>query len=129
MTLSSDDDLNAELITRRLLPGSYNVTLRGDWYLEELQMGQAERVEQAVLLSPVTQYAYVWDGGAQTIYYVFGVGGDIIDFRSGTLNIGIQVEQPGDYNCGLGGAGVGGSSCMMPIAGAGMTGTAGSPSP
>ena len=120
--LSSDDDLDAEFITPRFLPGDYTVTLRGDWYLEELKGGRADRIEKAVLLSPQSQYAYLGDGWSQTIYFAFGIDGDIIDFRSGTLNIGIQVEKPGDHNCqpaGGGWGGAGGNICNVSGSGGG----------
>ena len=53
-------------------------------------------MEQAVLLSSPNQYAYIYDGGTTGIAYRFGVDGELIDFRSGELQIGIEIEQRGD---------------------------------
>ena len=66
-------------------------------------------VEQAVLLSEPTQYAYLWSGSSTDVYFRFGVDGELIDFRHADLNIGIEIERPGD-NQGAGGImGTGGS--------------------
>jgi hypothetical protein len=109
--VSSEDDPDAALITRRLIPGYYNVTLLGGWNLEEQTPAGWTAVGQAILLSPTSQSAYVWDRGQSQVYFSFGVGGDLIDFRHGDLGIGIEVEQPGDRDCYYGGSagGAGGS--------------------
>jgi hypothetical protein len=41
------------------------------------------------------------------VNFQFGVDGDLIDFRQGDLDIGIQIEQPGDAPIG----GCGGNGC------------------
>lgn len=105
VTLSTEDHLNQSLITRRLLPGNYSVILAGDWYLERQNAsGPWTRVERVVLLSPYFQQIYVRDGAAEQMSYVFGVGGDPIDFRHGDLNIRIQVELS-DEDAGAAGEG------------------------
>lgn len=96
-TVSSETDPDAPVISVRLAPGSYYVTFENyGWYLERFVNGAWERVEQAVLLSTPYQYAYIYDGGTTAVAFRFGVDGDIIDFRSGELQIGIEIEQPGD---------------------------------
>jgi hypothetical protein len=108
--VSSDDEPNASVITEKLVPGSYYVTLySGTWYLERLTSSGPERVQQAVLLSEPTQYAYVRDGGTSSLYYTFGVDGQLIDFRSGELNININIEHPGEQPSGGGYGGEGGA--------------------
>jgi hypothetical protein len=107
---STETDPDAEAITARLVPGYYNITLiNDDWYLERTNEMGAERVEQVVLLSPRYQSTYVWDGGVAQVNYRFGVDGELIDFRSGELRIGIEIERPGE-RCVPGGgyAGYGG---------------------
>jgi hypothetical protein len=134
ITLSSETDPEAAVITKRLVPGSYNVFLsNSDWYLERTTEDGTERVEQAVLLSSPYQYVYVYDGGVTQVNYRFGVDGELIDFRSGELQIGIEIEKPGEH-CpggygGYGGyygyAGFGGPGRMYPncgSAGSGMPG-------
>jgi hypothetical protein len=96
-TVSSEDNLAAARITLKLVPGYYDVSLTSPgWYLERNTGGTWERVEQAVLLSSAYQYAYVYDGGVVPVNFRFGVDGELIDFRSGDLSIGIEIEQPGE---------------------------------
>jgi hypothetical protein len=103
--VSSETDPNAAVITQRVIPGYYYVDFTsGDWFLEELTPSGPERVEQAVLLSPRLQFAPVWNGGSTRVHYQFGVDGELIDFRSGNINIGIGIERPGD-SAGAGGDG------------------------
>jgi hypothetical protein len=118
--VSSETNPNDPIISTRVLPGSYTVTLSSDWYLEKLTPTGPELVEQSVLLSEQTQYAYVWHNGVTNIFYRFGVDGELIDFRHGDINIGIDIEHPGEGEGGFGGFGPGGS------AGAGGFGPGGS---
>ena len=94
--LSTEDDPNAAQLTVRLVPGQYRVTLGGDWYIERLGAGGAERVQQVVLLQDPTQYAYVGQNWNSELQYQFGVDGTLIDFRHGDLTIDIGIELPGD---------------------------------
>ena len=96
---STEDDLDRTEISLRLVPGYYSVILSSwDWYLERTnEEGEWERVEQAVLLTPYYQSAYVWDGGVSRLNFRFGVDGELIDFRSGELQIGIEIEKPGEH--------------------------------
>lgn len=104
--LSSESDPNAALITHRVTPGYYYVTFdtTQPWYIEHVTGAGAERVAQSVLLSPVTQYTYVYDHGVSQIFYQFGVDGRPIDFRYGDIDIGIGIEHPGEGD-GVGGFG------------------------
>jgi hypothetical protein len=95
--VSSETDPDAATITERLVPGYYGVSLISeDWYLERLEEGGWSRVEQAVLLSERYQYAYIYNQSTSLVAYRFGVDGELIDFRSGELQIGIEIEQPGE---------------------------------
>jgi hypothetical protein len=94
--LSTEDDPNATQLTVRLVPGEYRVTLGGDWYIERLGAGGAERVQQVVLLQDATQYTYVNQNWTSELHYQFGVDGTLIDFRHGDLTIDIGIELPGD---------------------------------
>jgi hypothetical protein len=136
VSVSSEDDLDATTITKRLVPGYYNVTLEAGWYLEQASPSGWNRVEKVVLLSPISQSTYVWENGVSQVFYAFGAGGDLIDFRHGDVQIGIQVEHPGDNNCFGGTAGIqgwvaGGGACLpigggsAPIAGSGAQPVAG----
>jgi hypothetical protein len=91
--LSSEDHLDAELISERFLPGSYTVSLRDDdWYLERLTAeGGVERVEQSVLLSARSQFAGIAENQTAQVSFKFGVGGTLIVFHGGDLEIGITV--------------------------------------
>ncbi|MEY4575722.1 MAG: hypothetical protein RL701_425 [Pseudomonadota bacterium] len=94
-SLSSEDDLDAPYITKRVLPGYYTVTLQPGWHLEELQSGGTwTPIENALLLSAASQSLYVWDQGAAYANYAFGVDGTLIDFRHGDINISISVTRP-----------------------------------
>jgi hypothetical protein len=94
--LSSETDLDASTIVERLVPGDYSVELTPGWYLERYTDGSWLPVEQAVLLSSAQQWAYIYNNGISRVAYRFGVDGELIDFRSGELQIGIEIEQPGD---------------------------------
>jgi len=101
--VSSEDDVDAELISERFLPGSYTVSLRNeDWYLERLTAGGVvERVEQAVLLSARSQFAGIADNQTTQVHFQFGVDGTLIIFHGGDLEIGISVVRA---QAGSGGA-------------------------
>jgi hypothetical protein len=94
--LSTEDDPNANQLTVRLVPGQYRVTLGGDWYIERLSAGGAERVQQVVLLDDPSQFTYVSQNWNSELHYQFGVDGTLIDFRHGDLTIDIGIELPGD---------------------------------
>ena len=123
-TWSSEENLDSPTITHKVVPGYYYVSFDtgSGWYLEHLTSGGAERVDQAVLLSSPSQSTYVYDQGDSTVSYTFGVDGQLIDFRNGNLNIGIQIEHPGEDH-GAGGFGTGGA-----FMGLGGAVTAGGPS-
>jgi hypothetical protein len=96
-SVSTETDPEAPLISLRVVPGQYYINLESqDWYLERQSAGSWERVAQAVLLSSAYQYAYVYDGGVTSVAFRFGVDGELIDFRSGELQVGIEIEQPGE---------------------------------
>lgn len=96
--VSTEDDPDAPVISLRVVPGYYNVSLdSADWYLERRVDDEWERVEQAVLLSAAYTSVYVSHGWTSLVSYRFGVDGELIDFRAGELQIGIEIEQPGDF--------------------------------
>jgi hypothetical protein len=96
-TLSSEEDLDAPYLETRLAPGYYEIgVLPYGWYLERLSDGAWEQVEQAVLLSSAWQSVYVRHGLTTSVAFRFGVDGELIDFRAGTVRIGIEIEQPGE---------------------------------
>jgi hypothetical protein len=94
--LSTETDPDADRLNLRLVPGPYRVELGGDWYLERLGVNGPERVEQVVLLTESVQWTYVYNGWNSDLDYRFGVGGELVDFRHGDLNIDISVELPGE---------------------------------
>jgi len=107
--VSSEDDVNAPVITTRVLPGFYNIFFRSDdWFLERITPNGVQPVEQAALLSSRFQGAFVWDDEVSRVNYQFGVDGELIDFRSGDIEIGITIERPEDGQGGS--AGFGGSA-------------------
>lgn len=93
---SSEDYLEEERISVRLEPASYLVMLLGDWYLERLTPNGYERVERALLLSPGLRPVSIGAGQNAQVTFRFGVDGESIDFRYGTLDVGIAVELPGE---------------------------------
>jgi hypothetical protein len=106
--ISTETEPDGPTISRRVLPGSYYVTLQnGGWYIEHVTAAGSERVQDSVLLSNAQTWTRVYDGSQSNVYYSFGVDGKLIDFRNGDLNIRIQIEHPNDNN--VGGAGAGGA--------------------
>ncbi|MGC4093791.1 MAG: hypothetical protein QM756_38990 [Polyangiaceae bacterium] len=97
-TVSTESQPNQPVITRRVVPGYYYVTFDTwqPWYIEHVTADGAERVSQSVLLSAPTQWAYVYDRGNSSVFYQFGVNGNVLDFRHGDLSIRIGVEHPDD---------------------------------
>ncbi|HEY6881314.1 MAG TPA: hypothetical protein VI299_24980 [Polyangiales bacterium] len=95
VVLSTETDPNADRLSVRLLPNQYRVTLGGNWYLERVSETGVERVQQAVLLSPAVQWAYINNDWYYDMAFRFGVDGTLIDFRHGDLNIDISIELPG----------------------------------
>jgi hypothetical protein len=94
LSVSSESDLDNPVLSTRLFYGYYGVTLfSGDWYLERITAEGTERVDQAVLLSPATQYTFVNQGAASQVTFQFGVDGELIDFYGGDLEIGIGVQR------------------------------------
>lgn len=132
-TVSSETDLDRPFIERRVLPGTYWITLsNSDWYLERLSGPMPERIAKAVLLSSATQYTYVYDRSVTPVDFRFGVDGDLIDFRHGDLRICISIERPDDSatagrpSQSVGGSGGSPDSCYSYAgSGAGTGGTAG----
>ena len=95
ITLSTETDPDASTLTARVLPGTYTVTLSNRlWFLEKLTDEGYEPVDKAVLLSEASQYVYVYDRSTTDLYFTFGVGGEVIDFRHGDININIRIEHP-----------------------------------
>jgi hypothetical protein len=96
-TLSTELDPDAAYLSARLAPGIYQVTLLGAWYIERIGPTGAERVERAALLGDATQRTHVTGGGsAALVFYRFGIDGDVIDFDTGELRIGVDFQQPRD---------------------------------
>jgi hypothetical protein len=111
ITVSSETDLDSPVIATEVVPGQYYVTLSNHlWFLEKLTDQGWERVEDTVLLSPESQYAYVYENSTSTVAFTFGVDGQLIDFHHGTLEIGINVVHPGDEDGGVSNGGTGGSA-------------------
>lgn len=94
--VSSETDLDASTIVERVVPGEYYIQLNNGWYLERFENGDWNPVEKSVLLSSRSQYVYVYHGYTSRVAFRFGVDGDLIDFRAGYLEIGIEIEQPGE---------------------------------
>ncbi|MEY4510832.1 MAG: hypothetical protein RLZZ450_2954 [Pseudomonadota bacterium] len=93
---STESDPNAYLITTRLQPNLYSVTLGGDWYIERWGLSGPERVAQSALLTDPTQYVNLYSD--TLIGFRFGVDGTAIDFRYADLAIQIFVELPGELS-------------------------------
>jgi hypothetical protein len=119
-TVSSEDNLDEARISLKVVPGYYQISLTTpDWYLERNNAGTWERVEQAVLLSSYYQSAFVYNQAVVAVNFRFGVDGTLIDFRSGDLSIGIEIEQPGE---GPGDAGFPGGGILGGLFGGGTMG-------
>lgn len=106
ITVSSEDDPNAESIRVDLERGYRFVQLQPGWRLEKVEDGTATDVE-ATLLSESGQWVYVRERSTSFVEFNFGLGNRQIWFN-GRLNIGVNVyESPG----GAGGApdGIGGA--------------------
>lgn len=109
VTVSTEDNPDAEFINLTLTPGYYTVELINDsWFLERAtETGAWERVDGAELISPKLQAATVVRDQTTSINYRFSVEGEIIDMGTGDLTIGITVEKRQPSTAGSGAAGSG----------------------
>lgn len=95
VTVSSEENLNADSIRVELERGYYYVRLLPGWRLEKLEGDDATTVE-ATLLSPETQFLYVREHSTSYVEYNFGLGERELWFN-GKANISVNVyENPGD---------------------------------
>lgn len=106
-TLSTELDPDAPYLSTRLAPGIYQVTIVGDWYIERLSEGGAERVDDAVLIGSAMKRTHVVGRSAALVFYRFGIDGDVVDFDSGELRIGVDFQLPLDAGLDGGGADAG----------------------
>jgi hypothetical protein len=103
-TVSSEDDPSASSITLSVERGYYSVRLLPGFRMEKIEDGEATNVE-ATLLSPATQWIYVYQRSSTWVSYEFGLGERSLWFN-GDLTIGVQVyENPEQYYGGEGGYG------------------------
>lgn len=113
LELSTEDDPDSLLLSARVLPGEYIVTLQEGWYIaKSLENGEEDTDVEAVKLSESSQYAWVDQWGPAQVVYQFGIGGELIDFVGGDLQIGIQILEPdagagpwpfpSEYDAGMG---------------------------
>ena len=104
LSVSSEDDPNAQSIEVDLEQGAYTVTLRPGWRFERVENGAATDVE-ATLLSDPNQYPYVYPHSTTWASYQFGIGGTEL-WLNGKVNITIDVyENPDEYYGSSGGFG------------------------
>jgi hypothetical protein len=126
ITVSSEDDPDAESITVDLEQGYYYVTLQPGWRMEQVVDGEAVEVE-ATLLSSETQFVWVSPRSTSWVEFQFGIGERSI-WLNGDLNINIRIhENPDDYY-GYGGSnpGYAGAYMMGGYPSGGTSSTAGS---
>lgn len=120
-TLSTETTPDADYLSVRVVPGPYAVTLLPGWTLERETEQGVEQVAQVVLLSDARQQTWVYQNGVSEVFFRFGVDGDLIDFRHGDIQVGIEIELPdagardaavgtdagpGEIDAGLGDAGI-----------------------
>jgi hypothetical protein len=96
LELSTEDDPYSLLLSARVLPGDYMVTLRDGWYIAKVsENGKEEDIEvNAVKLTDSTQWVWVNQWWPAQVVYQFGINGELIDFVGADLQIGIQILEP-----------------------------------
>jgi hypothetical protein len=109
ITVSSEDDPNADVIQVSVERGYRVVQLLPGWRLEKVVGNSATDVE-ATLLSPSSQWVYVRERSTSFVEFNFGLGDREIWFN-GKLNLGVNVYEDPEDLYGYGGApdGVGGA--------------------
>lgn len=99
ITVTSEDDPNAEVIRVDLERGYYYVNLLPGWRLEKVEGASATDVE-ATLLSDALQWVYVRERSTSFVEFNFGLGERQIWFN-GKLNVSVNVyESPGGGGAG-----------------------------
>lgn len=106
ITVSSEDDPDAQSINVSLEEGSYYIELLPGWHFEKDGPEGPEEVE-ATLLSGQTQWVWVSRHSTSWAEYQFGLGGREL-WLNGKLNISIVLHEDPDELYGSGGKGVGG---------------------
>ncbi|MET0339627.1 MAG: hypothetical protein ABW252_01425 [Polyangiales bacterium] len=88
ITVSSEDDPDAETLSISLDPGSYEVTLQPGWYLEYQSASGLQRARNVRLTSQTTQPVAIAADQRAELIFRFAVD----DSGRGTLGIGVEVE-------------------------------------
>ena len=91
-TISTETDPLAESVSVSLLPGVYDVTLQGQYYLEYQTPQGVRRADNVTLLSNPTQRALVTANQGTQLLFRFAVD----ESGRGELTIGIDVETRND---------------------------------
>lgn len=94
VTLSTETSPDAPDLSVSLIPGPYDVSLQGDWFVERMSPAGSERVEQVVLLTPSPRSFQVAHAKTSVITFSFGIDGELIDFRHGEATIDVAFELP-----------------------------------
>ena len=92
LELSTEDDPDAEKLRATAVPGRYSVTLEEGWRIEEVDANGQGTTVNAVILSDQTQYVRVYSKQTSSVWYDFGIGDEIIQFRQGNIDIRIRIE-------------------------------------
>lgn len=88
MTVSSDDDPGADVLSVSLEPGSYDVTLQPGWYLEYQTPSGVLRAQNVRLASAATQPVAIAADQSAELTFRFTID----DTGRGRLDIGVDVE-------------------------------------
>jgi hypothetical protein len=100
-TLLADDHLDDAVLRSELVYGYYTVSLHPEsWYVERVTPEGPQRVEEAVLLSPLMQHVSIQPSSVSQLGFQFGVDGDIVDFFGGRLEIGVGFQRPPQPDAG-----------------------------
>jgi hypothetical protein len=110
LSLDVESDPDASILSTDVPAGSYDVTLQGDWYIEQIDGSRVTPVN-AVVISSNPQSVTLASGASSDVVFVFQVNNLPVRFEPGRLNVGIEVVEcdgsPGQWN------GCRGNGCLV----------------
>jgi hypothetical protein len=117
-SISSETDPGAQDLVATLPKGSYSIQLRDGWSMERQSDAGFLAVDATLTSSSAVMFA-INDAQVTNVAFRFAVAGDVVVVGNGTLDVGINVDEP-DASSGAGGASLcmaGDCSAVLPMDG------------
>src|SRR5512145_864732 len=104
-SMSTEDDLQAEIINVELNAGDYAIALNPGWYLEAATSEGGFTTVEATLTSANPQAFTIIEQKTTSVAFRFRVGVEVIVIGKGSVAIGIEVDDSTSGTAGMVGTG------------------------